>query len=383
MLLARSGVRVALVDRGRYGSDTLSTHGLMRAGVLQLSRWGLLDECRRRGHSCDPAYEVPLRARRDDRRRRSVPAPGSRRCMPRGATSSTGCWSTRPPRPAPRCCTGTPSPRCSRSGDRVAGVRAQDAQRTRGGAEGGHDGGRRRHPVDRRGRHRRTRPTSGAQRPGRCCTATSTGLDTDGYEWAYGDGAAAGLIPTNDGLTCVFVGTSPHRMRALRQDRGRERRSGSARAVARRAARARCRAPYPWGGCTAGRVSRATSGAAGGRAGHWSGMPATSRTRSPRTASPTRFATRSCSVDALLDSLAGGVPERESLGRYQATRDRLSSRLFAATEAVAAYDWDSESVHRLVREVSAAMGDEVELLQSRALRALERPSASMPVRATD
>jgi len=44
MLLARAGVRVALVDRGTYGSDTLSTHGLMRAGVLQLHRWGLLDD---------------------------------------------------------------------------------------------------------------------------------------------------------------------------------------------------------------------------------------------------------------------------------------------------------------------------------------------------
>src|SRR5690242_2512936 len=43
MLLARQGARVLLVDRGRYGSDTLSTHALMRGGVLQLSRWGLLD----------------------------------------------------------------------------------------------------------------------------------------------------------------------------------------------------------------------------------------------------------------------------------------------------------------------------------------------------
>ena len=44
MLLARAGARVLLLERGAYGSDTLSTHGLMRAGVLQLSRWGLLDE---------------------------------------------------------------------------------------------------------------------------------------------------------------------------------------------------------------------------------------------------------------------------------------------------------------------------------------------------
>src|SRR5881394_1414992 len=43
MLLARAGGKVLLVDRAQSGSDTLSTHGLMRAGVLQLHRWGLLD----------------------------------------------------------------------------------------------------------------------------------------------------------------------------------------------------------------------------------------------------------------------------------------------------------------------------------------------------
>ena len=43
MLLARAGARVLVLDRSPYASDTLSTHGLMRAGVLQLTRWGLLD----------------------------------------------------------------------------------------------------------------------------------------------------------------------------------------------------------------------------------------------------------------------------------------------------------------------------------------------------
>jgi menaquinone-9 beta-reductase len=40
--LARRGLRVLVVDRGRYGTDTTSTHALMRAGVLQLARWGVL-----------------------------------------------------------------------------------------------------------------------------------------------------------------------------------------------------------------------------------------------------------------------------------------------------------------------------------------------------
>ena len=43
MLLARAGARVLVVDRSHYGADTLSTHALMRGGVLQLHRWGLLD----------------------------------------------------------------------------------------------------------------------------------------------------------------------------------------------------------------------------------------------------------------------------------------------------------------------------------------------------
>jgi 2-polyprenyl-6-methoxyphenol hydroxylase-like FAD-dependent oxidoreductase len=42
MLLADAGLRVLAVDRQAYGSDTLSTHALMRPAVIQLSRWGLL-----------------------------------------------------------------------------------------------------------------------------------------------------------------------------------------------------------------------------------------------------------------------------------------------------------------------------------------------------
>jgi flavin-dependent dehydrogenase len=42
LLLARAGARVLVVDKGAYGTDTLSTHALMRGGVLQLARWGVL-----------------------------------------------------------------------------------------------------------------------------------------------------------------------------------------------------------------------------------------------------------------------------------------------------------------------------------------------------
>ena len=41
-LLARSGAKVLVVDRQPYGSDTMSTHALMRSAVMQLTRWGLI-----------------------------------------------------------------------------------------------------------------------------------------------------------------------------------------------------------------------------------------------------------------------------------------------------------------------------------------------------
>src|SRR5436190_5771531 len=44
MLLARQGLDVVVVDRAEFPSDTLSTHAIARGGVVQLNRWGLLDE---------------------------------------------------------------------------------------------------------------------------------------------------------------------------------------------------------------------------------------------------------------------------------------------------------------------------------------------------
>jgi flavin-dependent dehydrogenase len=43
LLLARAGHRVLVVDRVRFPADTLSTHLIWPAGVIQLRRWGLLE----------------------------------------------------------------------------------------------------------------------------------------------------------------------------------------------------------------------------------------------------------------------------------------------------------------------------------------------------
>jgi flavin-dependent dehydrogenase len=72
MLLARRGLRVLAVEQARYGSDTLSTHALMRGGVLQLHRWGLLPLIEAAGtpviqstsfHYGDEEISIPIKPR--------------------------------------------------------------------------------------------------------------------------------------------------------------------------------------------------------------------------------------------------------------------------------------------------------------------------------
>ena len=58
MLLARRSLRVALVDRAVFPSDTLSTHFLWQRGAARLQAWGLLDQLRRRG--CEPIDELAV-----------------------------------------------------------------------------------------------------------------------------------------------------------------------------------------------------------------------------------------------------------------------------------------------------------------------------------
>jgi flavin-dependent dehydrogenase len=52
MLLARQGYRVLLVDRARFPSDVVSTHGIQQAGTGLLQKWGLLDAVK--ASNCPP-----------------------------------------------------------------------------------------------------------------------------------------------------------------------------------------------------------------------------------------------------------------------------------------------------------------------------------------
>ena len=56
MLLARRGYRVLMVDRATFPSDTFRNHALLQPALLQLRRWGLLDEVIASG--CPPIRHV-------------------------------------------------------------------------------------------------------------------------------------------------------------------------------------------------------------------------------------------------------------------------------------------------------------------------------------
>jgi 2-polyprenyl-6-methoxyphenol hydroxylase-like FAD-dependent oxidoreductase len=181
-----------------------------------------------------------------------------------------------------------------------------------------------------------------------------------GYEWAYGEGAAAGLIPTND-ATCLCVRNAA-RMRSLRS-------SGAEHAFATLLALA---AP-----AFVDRVAEATH--ASGLRG-WGGLPGYLRRswgngwalvgdagyfKDPITTHGMTDALRDAELLAnAIVALLSGCPEASALAAYEGTRDRLSRDMFDVTEAVAAYDWNLDELRHLLRGVSAAMADEVDHLQS-------------------
>ena len=380
LLLARAGARVALLDRRPYGSDTLSTHALMRAGVLQLTRWGLLDRVvvagtppvRRTTFHLDdrPPVRVTIRpyAGVD-----ALYAPRrhvlDRILVDAAAEEGVDVWHQTPVTDLLRDETG-----------RVSGVVATPPSggsvavpaRVTVGADG---------TGSMVAREVAAPVLSQGDSSSAVLYRYLSDLDTDGYEWAYASGAAAGIIPTNAGESCVFVATSPDRLRRLRRE-GAEPAFDTVLGLAAEGSLAdRVRAAQP-----------------SGRLRGWSGLPGYVRRswgpgwalvgdagyfKDPITTHGMTDALRDAELltDALLAVLAG-APGAEALGGYQATRDRLSSRLFEVTEQVATYDWDLDRVQTLLRRVSSAMSDEVDHLQALPARP-QAPGESAPPVGTD
>jgi len=359
MLLARAGARVTVLERSPYGSDTLSTHALMRAGVMQLSRWGLLDAVIASGapavrrttfhYADDESVEVVIRPgggvdalyapRRHVLDRLLVDAAAAAGAEVRHGVTVTGLLRDRVGRVAGVVAQGRDGHReelrapLTIGADGIRSVVAADAQA----------------PVERHGTH-----------VGATLYRYVGGVDAPGYEWAYGDRAMAGLIPTHDGACVLFVSGDPRRVQALRRTVGVE---GAFAALLHAAA------PRLVERVAAGQVVGRTRGW-GGVAGHvrrshgpgWALVGDAGYFKDPATAHGMTDALRDAELlaRAVVESPGSTVARAAALRDYQATRDRLSTRLFEATEQVASFRWDLDEIRRVLRLVNAAMSDEVD-----------------------
>ncbi len=326
-----------------FGSDTVSTHALMRAGVLQLRRWGVVDAIVDAGtppvrrtsfHYADGTLEMSLKPaagvdalyapRRTVLDRLLVDA-----ARDAGATVRFGT---------------TVNTLLQDRDDQVAGIsgRDRDGQEFSAraaltiGADGLHSFVARQvdAPFERVGRHASA-----------CVYAYWADLDVDGYEWFWRAGTMIGLIPTNDDEVCVCVCAPLDRLRATGY--GELIDAVAPEVAARSTTAARPSRLRRFRGAP-GYVRRATGPgwALVGDAGYY---------KDPLSAHGI--------TDALRDAelLALGVIDG-SITEYQRERDRLSTDLFEIVDELAGFSWDADRVRDLLLSLSASMTDEIEAL---------------------
>ncbi len=362
MLLAREGLRVLCVDRSRYGSDTLSTHAMMRGGVLQMQRWGLLDQLLAAG---TPPVRRTVFHYGDDKVGVSIkPAAGVEALYAPRRTVLDALLVDAARQAGATVEFTAPVVELLRDRDgKTSGVVVQDRRGRstrveRAGLVVGADGRESvvaaevRAPIEVSGRH------AGAYFYGYWA-----GLPTDGYEWFYSPQVTAGLIPTNSGLTCLFVGADRARAHSGY--------AGLSPGTGLRPAGPRGRAHRPTRDRDPGRIRCATcavcppaiSGQAYGPgwalvgdAGHW---------LDPMSTHGLTGALR----DAELLTRSRGC--RTTWSGYQAERDRLSLPMLEIADRIASYAWDLPEVRVLLRRLASAMAEEVE-----ALGVLSPPAAS-------
>jgi 2-polyprenyl-6-methoxyphenol hydroxylase-like FAD-dependent oxidoreductase len=362
MLLARQGRRVLLVDRSQYGTDTLSTHALMRAGVLQLHRWGLLPRIIEAGtppvrrttfhYGGEPVVVQIKNAFGVDALyapRRTVLDPA---LVDAAAEAGVDV----------RFGVSVTDVRRNANG-RVTGIVGLDEHRDPFEASAlitiGADGIRSTIAE---------RVQAPILREGIGATANAygywSGVEADGYEWHFRPTATAGFIPTNDGAVCVFAGTSPAR---FRHEIAGDVRTGFL-ALLDEAA------PGALDRLAGGRPPQQLR-TFPGRRGYlrrawgpgWALVGDAGYYKDPISAHGITDALRDAELlaGAVERTLSGAAPEAVALADFQATRDRLSLALFETVDTIAASQWSADEIPGLLLTLSSAMVDEVEALAAR------------------
>jgi flavin-dependent dehydrogenase len=352
LLLARAGLRVLVADRGEAGADALSTHALMRGGVLQLRRWGLLPAVA----AAAPAIRSATFHYGDEQVAVAV--------KPRDGVDALY---------APRRTALDPLlvDAARRAGAQVEhGLAALDLVRDRAGRVAGAvlagaDGART--PVAARlvvgadGLRSRIAALAGAatDHAGRHATAVIyghwSGLEVEGYHWHYRPGVSVGAIPTGGGRTCVFVAL-PSRRFAEELPRGVEATyrgalAAAAPGLARAMGGARLEAKLrPFAGVP-GSLRRAWGPG-------WALVGDAGCFRDPITAHGI--------TDALRDAelLAGAIVRGTdaALAGYQAARDPFARAILELSDRIASFAWDLDEVRGLHHALALQLAAEVELL---------------------
>ena len=356
MLLARSGLSVLMIDRSEYGADTLSTHALMRAGVLQLHRWGLLPSVIDAGtppvkrttfHYGDEIVAVPIEPRHGVAelfapRRTVLDRLLVDAAMSDGVDVRYGVRLTDVTRTA---------------GDRVVGIVALDesgspltvATDVVIGADG------LRSTV---ARLVGAEPYRLGQHAAGSVYGYWSGLDVDGYHWHYRPGVSAGAITTNDGATLVFASVPSGRYNAVF---GRDTADGYLNVV---------RETSPELALALGSATlRSRLAGFSGQVGHfrqsygpgWALVGDAGYFKDPITAHGISDALR----DAELLASAVVASSSSALADYQRERDELSRDLFDVTDEIASFAWDLETIGPLLKTLARAMSHEVKTMAAR------------------
>ena len=348
MLLARQGARVLLLDRSRYGTDTLSTHALMRGAVVQLHRWGLLPGVVGAGtppvrsatfHLADGVTTIPVKPKHGAGalyapRRTVLDAMLANAARAAGAEVRFGVSVT--------------GLRRSRAG-RVTGITGRaGAARLEAAADLviGADG--RRSTIARC-------VGAGAAHVAPASSAVIYRYvrddAVDGYHWCFRDGAAAGVIPTNGGLACVFAATSADRLpREL--DGGAD---AAWRRILTRAAPGLAERLDHRGAACPPRVFPGLTGYLRDAAGPgWALVGDAGYFKDPISAHGITDALRDAEI--LACAVVSGGPD--AVRRYQAERDELSLRLFRVTARIASFAWTADEIGNHLLELGNAMTEE-------------------------
>jgi len=356
LLLARAGLRVLVIDRGRHGADTLSTHALMRGGVLQLKRWGVLPRVLAEG--TPPVRRATFIYGSDEL---GVPV------KPRDGVDALV---------APRRTVLDPAlvDAAADAGVQVSfGTRLVDLVRDRGGRVRGvvaeTEDGRSHHVAagivigadglrSAVARLTQAATTRAARWSGATVFGYWSGLPVDGYRWYFSPGLSAGAIPTNGGLTCLFASAPSTRFAELFKG---DVAGGYHRVLAEVAPD------------IAGRLDRATlASTLHGFPGHpgffrrsagagWALVGDAAYFKDPITAHGITDAL----IDAELLARAVTAGTDEALAGYEDERNRRATALFEVTDRIASFDWTLDEVRALHKALAEEMTREVKVLNTR------------------